>query len=67
MNSPVASIAGVSRTITSQGADVVLLAPVSAELRSGMLIAVSGPSGSGKTTLCNIIIGWEKSDTGSIE
>jgi ABC-type lipoprotein export system ATPase subunit len=68
MNSPVVSIVGVSRTIkTRGGGEVVLLAPVSAELRAGTLVAISGPSGSGKTTLCNIIIGWEHSDTGSVQ
>ena len=30
-------------------------------------MVLAGPSGSGKTTLCNIIIGWEPSDTGSVE
>jgi ABC-type lipoprotein export system ATPase subunit len=66
MNNTVVSVVGVSRTIGSHGAQQVLLLPVSAELRAGTLVAVSGPSGSGKTTLCNITIGWEHSDTGSI-
>jgi putative ABC transport system ATP-binding protein len=67
MNDTVVSVVGVSRRIDANGADLVLLSPVSAELRAGTLIAVSGPSGSGKTTLCNIIIGWEHSDTGSVQ
>ncbi len=67
MNSVVVSVVDVSRTISSHDAEVVLLSPVSADLRAGTLIAVSGPSGSGKTTFCNIVIGWEKSNTGSIQ
>jgi putative ABC transport system ATP-binding protein len=66
MTSPVVSVVDVSRTIEAHGTEAVLLAPVSIDLHSGTLVAVSGPSGSGKTTLCNIIIGWERSDTGSI-
>ena len=67
MTSPVVSVVGVSRTISSRGADVVLLAPVSASFRASSLVAISGPSGSGKTTLCNIIVGWEQSGTGSVQ
>ena len=64
MHSPVVSVHDVSRTIRAHGVEAELLAPVSVDLRAGTLVAVSGPSGSGKTTLCNIIIGWERSDTG---
>jgi putative ABC transport system ATP-binding protein len=67
MNDTVVSVVGVSRTIDAHGEELVLLSPVSADLHAGTLVAVSGPSGSGKTTLCNIIIGWEHSDTGSIQ
>jgi putative ABC transport system ATP-binding protein len=63
----VVHVRDVSRAITSRGTPVVLLAPVSAELRAATLVALAGPSGSGKTTLCNIIIGWELSDSGSVE
>ena len=63
----VVRVRDVSRAITSRGAPVVLLAPVSAELRAATLVALAGPSGSGKTTLCNIIIGWEPTDSGSVE
>src|SRR4249920_120713 len=67
MSNPVVSVVDVSRTIAMHGTEAVLLAPVSVNLHSGTLVAVSGPSGSGKTTLCNIIIGWERSDTGSVQ
>src|SRR6185369_15731519 len=63
----VVRVSDVSRAITSRGTPVVLLAPISAELRAATLVALAGPSGSGKTTLCNIIIGWEPTDTGSVE
>jgi ABC-type lipoprotein export system ATPase subunit len=43
-----------------------VLAPTSLVLRAGTLVAVAGPSGSGKTTLCNIVTGWERTDTGSV-
>jgi ABC-type sugar transport system ATPase subunit len=66
MSSPLVSIVDVSRTVTTHGAEMVLLAPVSLDLHAGTLVAISGPSGSGKTTLCNIIVGWERSDTGSV-
>jgi ABC-type lipoprotein export system ATPase subunit len=66
MTSPVVSVVDVSRSIGKADAPLVLLAPVSVDLHEGTLVAVSGPSGSGKTTLCNIIIGWERSDTGTV-
>jgi ABC-type lipoprotein export system ATPase subunit len=56
----------VSRTITSATGSVRLLAPTSVELSAGSLVVLAGPSGSGKTTLCNIIIGWEPCDAGSV-
>lgn len=66
MSSVVVSVVGVSRTVHQRGNHTTLLAPVSVDLRPGTLVAVSGASGSGKTTLCNIIVGWEESDTGGL-
>jgi ABC-type lipoprotein export system ATPase subunit len=63
----VVRVADVSRAITSAAGTTVLLAPTSVVLSAGTLVVLAGPSGSGKTTLCNIIIGWEPSDTGSVE
>jgi len=57
---------GVSRRIHRFGQVTELLAPVSVTLRSGRLVVVAGPSGSGKTTLCNIVIGWEPTDSGHV-
>ena len=58
---------GVSRTARSGAGEVTLLAPTTAELRSHTLTVVAGPSGSGKTTLCNVVIGWERPDRGTVE
>jgi ABC-type lipoprotein export system ATPase subunit len=63
---PVVTLDHVSRTITTRGTATVLLAPTSLVLREGTLVVLAGPSGSGKTTLCNIVTGWERTDTGSI-
>src|SRR5215471_18581193 len=58
---------GVGRTARTDAGEVTLLAPTTAKLRSHTLTVVAGPSGSGKTTLCNVVIGWERPDRGTIE
>jgi putative ABC transport system ATP-binding protein len=58
---------GVGRSARTDAGDVTLLAPTTAELRSHTLTVVAGPSGSGKTTLCNVVIGWERPDRGTVE
>lgn len=35
-------------------------------LSPGTMTVLSGPSGSGKTTLLNLVIGWERPDTGTV-
>jgi ABC-type lipoprotein export system ATPase subunit len=57
----------VSRSIDHDGERVVVLAPTTITLETNTVVAVAGPSGSGKTTLCNIVAGWDHSDTGVIE
>ena len=47
--------------------DTVVLDGLSAELRGGLLHAVTGPSGSGKTTLLHLLAGLELPDAGTIE
>jgi putative ABC transport system ATP-binding protein len=37
------------------------------ELRAGELVGLIGRSGSGKTTLMNVIAGWERLDTGTVD
>ena len=62
----IATIDTISRHIDRDGHSTVLLAPVSAILRPGTLVALAGPSGSGKTTFCNIVLGWDRPDTGAV-
>jgi len=57
----------VARTATTPTGAQHLLAPVSFDLHAGELVVVAGPSGSGKTTLCNVLIGWERPDSGHVE
>jgi putative ABC transport system ATP-binding protein len=46
---------------------VVALNGVDLELLRGELVALVGRSGSGKTTLLNVLCGWEKPDTGTVQ
>jgi len=62
----IVEIDDVSRHVDHHGESTTMLAPVSAELRAGRLIALAGPSGSGKTTLCNILLGWDRTDSGEV-
>jgi len=59
-------IDNVSRHVDHDGESTTMLAPVSAVLHAGMLVALAGPSGSGKTTLCNILLGWDRTDSGEV-
>ena len=62
----VVRIDGVSKVARDGDRTITLLAPTTIDLPAGSLVAVAGPSGSGKTTLCNIVIGWETPDTGTV-
>ena len=64
---PVVQVTDVSRAVASGNGTTTLLAPTSLTLHPGELVVLAGPSGSGKTTLCNIIVGWESTDTGAVE
>jgi putative ABC transport system ATP-binding protein len=51
-----------------RGDEVVhALDSVSASLREGELVGLVGRSGSGKTTLLNVIAGWERADSGTVD
>jgi putative ABC transport system ATP-binding protein len=62
----VLSATKVSRAISTPVGRRTVLAPTTFELSAGELVVVAGPSGSGKTTLCNILAGWEPTDTGVV-
>jgi putative ABC transport system ATP-binding protein len=66
LGATIAVVDGVSRRVTVGRTTTQLLAPTSLTLRAGTLVALSGPSGSGKTTLCNILLGWDPPDTGTV-
>ncbi len=59
----VASVRGLHKRFGS----TVVLDGLAAELRGGLLHAVTGPSGSGKTTLLHLLAGLDLPDDGSIE
>jgi len=62
----VVTVDNVSRHVDHDGGSTTMLAPVSAQLRAGTLVVLAGPSGSGKTTFCNIVLGWDRTDTGAV-
>jgi putative ABC transport system ATP-binding protein len=65
-HSAVVHIDNVSRHVDHDGESTTMLAPVTAVLHVGRLVALAGPSGSGKTTLCNILLGWDRTDSGEV-
>jgi putative ABC transport system ATP-binding protein len=64
---PVARLAGVTRCFHSRAEEVVAVDDVTLELRRGEVVALVGPSGSGKTTVLNLLLGWERPDSGHVE
>ena len=61
---------GVSVNLRRLGArygGVIAVAPLDLDIPTGQLVGVIGPNGSGKTTLVNVISGFHRAATGSLE
>jgi putative ABC transport system ATP-binding protein len=63
----VVGVADVSKSYRRGDEVVHALDGVSLTLGSGELVGLIGRSGSGKTTLLNVIAGWERPDSGTID
>ena len=56
----------VSKTVTSGGAPLTILHPLSFEVARGQFLAIVGPSGSGKSTLLGLIAGLDSPTSGDV-
>jgi putative ABC transport system ATP-binding protein len=56
----------VSKTVTSGGAPLTILHPLSVDVARGRFLAVVGPSGSGKSTLLGLIAGLDAPTSGDV-
>jgi putative ABC transport system ATP-binding protein len=63
----VVDVADVSKSYRRGDEIVHALDDVSLTLGSGELVGLIGRSGSGKTTLLNVVAGWERPDSGTID
>ena len=63
----VLDVADVSKSYRRGDEVVHALDAVSLTLGSGELVGLVGRSGSGKTTLLNVVAGWERPDSGTID
>lgn len=63
----VVSLHSVSRRFGSGPTTVLAVDGASVSVATGELVGLAGPSGSGKTTLVNLVLGWERPDSGTIE
>jgi len=57
------AVTGVGKTFGG----VAALTDVTFEARPGQVVALIGPNGSGKTTLLNVISGFNRADSGTVE
>jgi putative ABC transport system ATP-binding protein len=56
----------VSKTVSSGGAPLTILHPLTVQIPRGQFVAVVGPSGSGKSTLLGLIAGLDAPTSGSV-
>ncbi len=63
---PVLELRSVTRHYRGRVETVRAVSDADLMLHAGSLTALIGPSGSGKTTLVNLIVGWEKPDSGDV-
>jgi ABC-type lipoprotein export system ATPase subunit len=64
---PAARVRGLTKTYRSRGGETTALQTLDADIRPGVLTAVTGRSGSGKTTLLLVLAGLEAPTTGEVE
>lgn len=63
---PLLDVSRVTKTYRRGPEEIHAVEDASLRLHSGELVGVMGRSGSGKTTLLNIVVGWERPDSGDV-
>jgi ABC-type nitrate/sulfonate/bicarbonate transport system ATPase subunit len=61
------SVADVRKSFQSDKGPLRVVGGVSLDVKDGEFVAIVGPSGCGKSTLMNIIAGFERPDSGSVQ
>src|SRR5438093_9590386 len=56
----------VSKTVSSGGAPLTILHPLTTTIPRGQFVAILGPSGSGKSTLLGLIAGLDAPTSGAV-